>query len=49
VQGQLREIREAQERADTQWEQLENEIATLRGKLRELEAQPEQHEETGLT
>ncbi len=49
VQGQLREIREAQERADAQWEQLEQEIDAVRHKLRELEAQPEHHEETGLT
>jgi chromosome segregation protein len=38
VRGQLREIQEAQERADLQWEQLEQEIAALRAQLRDLEA-----------
>ena len=49
VRGQLGEIREAQERADAQWEQLEGEIAAQRTALRDLEAQPVQQEETGLT
>ena len=46
---QLREIQESQERADTQWEQLENEIKGLQAQLRALEV-PEGHpEEAGLT
>ncbi|HWQ09309.1 MAG TPA: hypothetical protein VN436_09385, partial [Holophaga sp.] len=48
TRAQLSEIREAQARADEQWEQLEREIAALRTGLRELEAQPEQREEAGL-
>jgi chromosome segregation protein len=48
VQAQLREIREAQARADEQWERLEQEIAGLKAQLRGLEAQPEQAEEEGL-
>ena len=49
VTAQLRDIRESQERADTQWELLEGEIASLKAQLRALE-QPEGHpEEAGLT
>jgi len=48
VLAQLKEIQEAQERADTQWEQLEKEIADLGVKLRELEQQPEHHAEASL-
>ena len=48
VQAQLREIREAQARADEQWERPEQEIAGLKVQLRGLEAQPEQAEEEGL-
>ncbi len=47
VRGQLKEIQEAQERADQQWEQLEKEIAALRGQLRELEA-PEENPESAI-
>ncbi len=45
VHGQLREIQEAQERADLQWEQLEREIEALRAQLRAIEA-PEANPET---
>ena len=44
---QLREIREAQERADGQWEQLEAEITGLKAQLRALEV-PEARPESGL-
>jgi len=46
--AQLREIREAQERADAQWELLEAEIAALGAQLRELEAPEENPEEARL-
>jgi len=46
--GQLREIKEAQERADAQWELLEAEIATLQAQLRDLEAPAENPEEAEL-
>ncbi len=42
--GQLKEIREAQTRADEQWERLEQEIAAFNAQLRELEM-PEAHPE----
>jgi len=45
VKAQLKEIQEAQERADQQWEQLEKEIEALRTQLRDLEA-PEENPET---
>jgi chromosome segregation protein len=40
--AQLGEIRSAQERADTLWEQIETEIKRLQGLLRELEEHPEE-------
>jgi chromosome segregation protein len=46
--AQLREIREAQERADTQWEQLENEIEALRAQLRDAEAPAANPEEAEI-
>ncbi len=49
VKGQLRDIQEAQERADQQWEQLENEIGALRIQLRDLEAPDENPEVAELT
>jgi len=49
VRGQLREIQEAQERADLQWEQLETEIASLRAQLRDLEAPEENPEAAAIT
>jgi chromosome segregation protein len=48
VAVQLREIRESQERADGQWEQLEAEIAALKAKMRDLEVPEGQPEEAGL-
>jgi len=48
VRAQLKEIQDSQERADTQWEQLEQEIAGLHGQLRDMDQQPEHHAEAGL-
>ncbi|HJV21362.1 MAG TPA: hypothetical protein VJ570_01645, partial [Holophagaceae bacterium] len=48
AQVQLDEIRQAQERADQQWEQFEAEIERLRGLLRELDAVPEEHTDEAL-
>jgi len=45
TEAQLREIREAQERADAQWELLETEIAALNVQLREFETPEENPEE----
>ncbi|MBS1784228.1 MAG: chromosome segregation protein SMC [Acidobacteria bacterium] len=41
-EAQLSEIRAAQERADTLWEQIETEIKRLQALLRELEEHPEE-------
>jgi len=49
VRGQLREIQEAQERADLQWEQLEKEIADLRAQLRGFETPEENPEAAAIT
>jgi len=46
---QLREIQESQERADGQWEKLEDEIKGLKVQLRELEVPEGQPEEAGLS
>ncbi|HJW34217.1 MAG TPA: chromosome segregation protein SMC [Holophagaceae bacterium] len=48
AQIQLDEIRQAQERADQQWEQFEAEIERLRVLLRELDAVPEEHTDEAL-
>jgi len=48
VKGQLKEIQEAQERADAQWEQLEKEIAGLNAQIRDLDQQPQSHAEASL-
>jgi chromosome segregation protein len=48
VQVQLDEISQAQTRADQLWEQHETEISRLRGILRELDDQPEEHLDEGL-
>ncbi|HEU4950602.1 MAG TPA: chromosome segregation protein SMC [Holophagaceae bacterium] len=42
AEGQLSEIRAAQERADALWEQIEGEIKRLQGLLREIEEHPEE-------
>ena len=48
VVAQLREISESQERADSQWEVLEAEIAALKVQLRESESPEGQPEATAL-
>nr|WP_243322269.1 chromosome segregation protein SMC [Geothrix sp. SG200] len=46
--NQLSEIRAASERADALWEQIESEIKGLQGQLRDLEAHPEEANDTAL-
>ena len=48
LQSQLAEIRAASERADALWEQIEAEIKGFQGQLRELEAHPEEANDTAL-
>lgn len=48
IEGQLAEIRAASERADTLWEQIENEIKRLQGLLRELDEHPEEAGDAAL-
>ncbi|MFN8012505.1 MAG: chromosome segregation protein SMC [Holophagaceae bacterium] len=46
--AQLKEIEEAEARADELWSQFEQEIERLRGLLREMEEHPESQEDAGL-
>lgn len=48
AEAQLREIQEAEARADELWGQYEQEIERLRGVLREAEEHPEAQEDLGL-
>ncbi|HEY3400550.1 MAG TPA: chromosome segregation protein SMC [Geothrix sp.] len=48
LHGQLSEIQAASERADALWEQIEVEIKGFQGQLRDLEAHPEEANDTAL-
>ncbi|WLT33007.1 chromosome segregation protein SMC [Geothrix sp. PMB-07] len=48
LDGQLAEIRQASERADALWEQIETEIKRIQGLLRELDEHPEEAGDAAL-